>query len=201
MPLQREREREAKKYQIIYADPPWSYKDEGCQGAAAAQYQTMTTKDICLLPIQDLADKNCVLFMWATYPKLQEALNVIKAWGFEYKTIAFQWVKTYKSGFGEFLGLGRWTRGNTEPCLLATKGHPRRINAGISQLIFSPLRRHSQKPPEARVKIKKLLGDLPAVELFAREKTPGWDVWGNEVESDIVIKEAVNDGSTFEKQR
>ena len=118
---------------------------------------------------------------------IREALEVIKAWGFEYKTIAFQWVKTYKSGFGEFLGLGNWTRGNTEPCLLATKGKPHRINAGISQLIFSPLRKHSQKPPEARVKIKKLLGDLPAVELFAREKTPGWDVWGNEVESDIKL--------------
>lgn len=89
-----------KKYGIIYADPPWSYKDSGCQGAAAAQYQTMSVEDICKLPVKDLADRNCVLFMWATYPKLEEALEVIKAWGFEYKTIAFQWVKTYKSGFG-----------------------------------------------------------------------------------------------------
>lgn len=185
----RERELVCKKYQIIYADPPWSYNDSGCAGAAAAQYSTMSLDELQRLPVGAMADKNCVLFMWATYPKMQEALALIKAWGFEYKTIAFQWVKTYKSGFGEFLGLGRWTRGNTEPCLLATKGKPHRINAGISQLIFSPLRRHSQKPPEARVKIKKLLGDLPAVELFAREKTPGWDVWGNEVESDISLKE------------
>lgn len=185
----RERELVCKKYQIIYADPPWSYNDSGCEGAAAAQYSTMSLDELQRLPVGALADKNCVLFMWATYPKMQEALALIKAWGFEYKTIAFQWVKTYKSGFGEFLGLGRWTRVNTEPCLLATKGKPHRINAGISQLIFSPLRRNSQKPPEARVKIKKLLGDLPAVELFAREKTPGWDVWGNEVESDISLKE------------
>lgn len=176
-----------KKYNIIYADPPWSYKDSGCKGAAAEHYQTMSVEDICKLPVKDLADKDCVLFMWATYPQLEEALQVIKHWGFEYKTIAFQWVKTYKSGFGEFLGLGRWTRGNTEPCLLATKGKPKRINAGVSQLIFSPLRRHSQKPPEARVKIKKLLGDLSAVELFAREKVEGRDSWGNEVECDIEL--------------
>lgn len=179
-----------KKYGIIYADPPWSYKDSGCQGAAAAHYPTMSVDDICKLPVKDLADKNCVLFMWATYPKLEEALKVIKHWGFEYKTIAFQWVKTYKSGFGEFLGLGRWTRGNTEPCLLATKGKPKRVNAGVSQLIFSPLRRHSQKPPETRIKIKKLLGEgISCVELFAREKVEGWDVWGNEVECDIELKE------------
>ena len=173
-----------KKYNIIYADPPWTYKDSGCQGAAAAQYDTMSFEQIKALPVANIADKDCVLFLWATYPKLEEALEVIKACGFQYKTIAFQWVKTYKSGFGEFLGLGRWTRGNTEPCLLATKGKPHRINAGVSQLIFSPLRRHSQKPPEARVKIKRLLGDLPAVELFARERVEGWDAWGDEVVSD-----------------
>lgn len=176
-----------KKYQIIYADPPWSYTSNCCKWAAKKHYDTMSFEELKSLPVGDLADKNCVLFMWATYPKIQEALALIKAYGFEYKTIAFQWVKTCKSGFGEFFGIGNWTRSNTEPCLLATKGKPRRINAGVSQLIFSPLRRHSQKPPEARVKIKKLLGDLPAVELFAREKTPGWDVWGNEVECDIKL--------------
>ena len=177
-----------KKYSIIYADPPWSYKDSGCQGAAAKHYNTMSIEELKKLPIGDLADKNAVLFMWATYPKLAEALELIDSWGFIYKTIAFQWVKTYKSGFGEFLGLGRWTRGNAEPCLLATKGKPKRINPGISQLIFSPIRKHSQKPPETRIKIKKLLGDLPAIELFARDKTPGWDVWGNEVDSDIDLE-------------
>ena len=137
-----------KRYSIIYADPPWAYKDNGCQGAAAKHYNTMSIEELKKLPISDLADKNAVLFLWATYPKLAEALELIASWGFIYKTIAFQWVKTYKSGFGEFLGLGRWTRGNTEPCLLATKGKPTRINPGISQLIFSPIRKHSQKPPE-----------------------------------------------------
>lgn len=176
-----------KKYQIIYADPPWTYKDSGCQGAAAAHYNTMSLSELKDLPISKIADKNCVLFLWATYSKMREALFLIEAWGFEYKTIAFQWIKTYKNGFGEFLGLGRWTRGNTEPCLLAVKGKPHRIHSGISQLIFSPLRRHSQKPPETRIKIKKLMGDLPAIELFAREKVEGWDAWGNEVESDIYL--------------
>ena len=143
-----------KKYNIIYADPPWRYNDKGCQGAAEKQYRTMALEDICKLSVPEICAKDAVLFMWATYPKLAEALQVIKAWGFEYKTIAFQWIKLNKSGVGEFFGLGRWTRGNTEPCLLAVKGKPRRISAAVSQLIKSPLRKHSEKPPETRKKIK-----------------------------------------------
>ena len=118
--------------------------------------------------------------MWATYPKMQEALDLIEAWGFKYKSIAFQWIKQNRSGNGYFFGLGRWTRGNTEPCLIAIKGKPKRISAGVGQLVFSPLRRHSQKPAEVRDKIVELMGDLPRIELFAREAAPGWDVWGNE---------------------
>ena len=118
--------------------------------------------------------------MWATYPKMQEALDLIEAWGFKYKSIAFQWIKQNRSGNGYFFGLGRWTRGNTEPCLIAIKGKPKRISACVGQLVFSPLRRHSQKPAEVRDKIVELMGDLPRIELFAREAAPGWDVWGNE---------------------
>lgn len=190
-----------KKYNIIYADPPWSYNDKGCNGNAAQHYPLMKDADICALPIQDIAADDCVLFMWATYPKLQEALNVIKAWGFTYKSIGFQWVKQNRSGNGYFFGLGRWTRGNTEPCLIATKGDafpvvleeegtapcliavkgkPKRDSASVSQLVFSPLRAHSQKPDEVRDKIVELMGDLPRIELFAREAFPGWDCWGNE---------------------
>ena len=99
--------------------------------------------------------------MWATYPKMQEALDLIEAWGFKYKSIAFQWIKQNRSGNGYFFGLGRWTRGNTEPCLIAIKGKPKRISAGVGQLVFSPLRRHSQKPAEVRDKIVELMGDLP----------------------------------------
>ena len=170
-----------KKYNIIYADPPWRYRDKGCNGNAAAHYPTMKNDDICKLPVDKIAADDCVLFIWTTYPMIGEALKVIKSWGFTYKSIAFQWVKQNRSGNGYFFGLGHWTRSNTEPCLIAVKGKPKRINAGISQLIVSPVQKHSQKPYETREKIVALMGDLPRIELFAREKTLGWDVWGNEV--------------------
>lgn len=194
-----------KKYKIIYADPPWSYKDKGCKGNASQQYSLMADAAICDLPVKDIADEDCVLFMWATYPKIGEALEVIKAWGFTYKTIGFQWIKQNRGGSGHFLGLGRWTRGNSEPCLvatkgdnvsivldeegtvpvlLATKGRPKRLSAGVSQLVFAPLRRHSQKPDEVRDKIVELIGDLPRIELFARSAADGWDCWGDEAPTD-----------------
>jgi len=175
------------KYKIIYADPPWNYADQGCQGTMANHYSGMENNDICKIPVGGLADKDCVLFLWATYPMLPEALKVIEAWGFSYKSIAFQWIKLNKKNGKPFYGLGRWTRGNTEPCLLATKGKPKRVSAGVFQLIQQPLTRHSEKPQEARDKIVNLMGDLPRIELFARQKTEGWDIWGNEVESDIKI--------------
>ena len=186
---------EMKKYQIIYADPPWQYQDKGCNGNCASHYKTMSIKDICNLPIKDISDDNCVLFLWATYPMLKEALQLIEAWGFEYKSIAFQWIKLNPKNHQYFYGLGRWTRGNTEPCLLATKGKPKRINNGVFQLIVSERTKHSKKPNEARDKIIKLMGDLPRIELFARKEQwlfenlsfKGWDVWGNEVESNITL--------------
>lgn len=177
----------SKKYQIIYADPPWSYNDQGCRGAMANHYPGMPIKDICALPVKNIANDNCVLFLWATYPMLKEALQVIEAWGFVYKTLAFQWLKLNPRNLGWFYGLGRWTRGNTEPCLLAVKGKPKRIAKDVFQIIDTPRMRHSQKPKEAKERIIKLMGDLPRIELFAREKTEGWDVWGNEVESDIEL--------------
>ncbi len=180
-----------KKYQIIYADPPWKYRRTGVQGAAAAQYPCMSIEEICALPIQQITDKNCILFLWATYPHLKEALQVIEAWGFEYKSIGFVWIKQNRSGKGYFFGLGFWTRGNSEICLLATKGNPKRKSNRISQLIFSPLQRHSQKPIIVRQKIVELMGDLPRIELFARQKVYGWDCWGNEVTSDIDLTETI----------
>lgn len=147
----------------------------------------MSVKDICGLKVEEIAAKDCVLFLWATFPKLPEALRVIKAWGFQYKTVAFVWLKQNKSGKGWFFGLGFWTRGNAEICLLATKGKPHRNSNRVHQFLISPIRGHSQKPKEAREKIVELMGDLPRVELFAREKAEGWDAWGNEVESDVEI--------------
>ena len=130
-------------------------------------------KDICGLKVEEIAAKDCVLFLWATFPQLPEALRVIKAWGFQYKTVAFVWLKQNKSGKGWFFGLGFWTRGNAEICLLAIKGKPHRNSNRVHQFLISPIRGHSQKPEEAREKIVELMGDLPRVELFAREKTEG----------------------------
>ena len=176
-----------KKYNIIYADPPWRYSDRGCNGNAEDHYETMTFKDLCRLPVSGngggspgIAAEDCVLLTWATYPMMREALFLIDAWGFTYKSIAFQWVKQNRSGNGYFFGLGRWTRGNTEPCLLAVKGKPKRASNAVSQLIMSPIREHSRKPDEVRDRIVELLGDLPRIELFAREAAPGWDCWGKE---------------------
>lgn len=189
------------KYDIIYADPPWSYNDSGCQGAAAKQYNTMSQEELYNLPIKRICDKDAVLFMWVTYPKLQEALDVIRLWGFTYKSIGFQWVKLNKKAsklsllqkitegaqieeamFSQcFYGLGRWTRGNTEMCVIATKGKVSRIDAAVPQLVFAPIGRHSAKPAEVRKRIVQLVGDKPRIELFAREQVDNWDCWGNEV--------------------
>lgn len=183
-----------KRYQIIYADPPWSYQDQGCHGAMGKHYKGMNLKDIKNLPINKISCKNSVLFLWATYPMYPEALEVIKAWGFTYKSIAFQWLKLNPKSKTPFYGLGRWTRGNTEPCLLAVKGKPKRVSASVFQLVEEPRQKHSQKPSIVRNKIVELMGNLPRIELFARkpkdffnESYKGWDVWGDEVESDIKL--------------
>ena len=159
------------------ADPPWRYKDKNCNGNCEAHYETMKIEKICNLPINKIADKDCVLFLWVTYPMLQEGLQLIKEWGFQYKTIGFQWIKQNKSGNGFFFGLGRWTRGNSECCLIGTKGKPHRVNNSVSQLIFEPLREHSRKPDTVRDRIVQLMGDLPRIELFARQSFEGWDCW------------------------
>ncbi len=174
-----------KKYGSIYADPPWRYEQKRLQGAAEHHYSTMTANDICSLPVQHITEKDCVLFLWATFRQLPEALRVIKAWGFSFKTVAFVWIKLNKKSKSWFYGLGFWTRGNAEICLLATRGKPKRRSKRVHQLIVSPVEAHSKKPDQARDKIVELMGDLPRVELFARQRTDGWDVWGNEVEDDI----------------
>lgn len=170
---------------MIYADPPWRYAQKGLQGAAEKHYPTMGIDELCTIPVADLAAPDSVLFLWATFPQLPEALRLIKAWGFQYKSVAFVWLKKNRKADSWFYGLGFWTRGNAEVCLLATKGHPKRQAANIHQFIISPIEAHSKKPDETREKIVALMGDLPRVELFARQTPPGWDVWGNEVESTV----------------
>lgn len=171
-----------KTYNIIYADPPWNFKAWGKTGRKAPQnhYPCMTDEEIYALPVQSISDKNCALFLWATYPLLKEALQTIERWGFVYRTVAFTWVKTTKNNKFHF-GLGYWTRANPEICIIATKGIIKRVNASVTNLQIYQVEEHSKKPDEIRKKIITLIGDLPRIELFARQKTVGWDAWGDEV--------------------
>ena len=186
-----------KKYSIIYADPPWQYKTYSKKGqgrSAEKHYPTMTLDEICLLPVEQLADDDCVLFMWTTVPFLRDCFSVLDAWGFTYKTVAFVWLKQNRKTDGLFWGMGHWTRANAELCILATKGHPKRISASVHQVIVSHIEEHSKKPDETRDRIVSLVGDLPRIELFARQKTDGWDTWGNEVNNDIQLEQYIASG-------
>lgn len=179
-----------KKYEVIYADPPWAYRvwsKKGIGRSAENHYPTMQIEDIKALPVKNLAAENCALFMWVTFPTLREAFSVLDAWGFTYKTVAFVWVKQNRKAPTLFWGLGYWTRANAEICLLATKGNPKRQSAKVHQVVVSPVEAHSKKPDVVRDRIVELVGDLPRIELFARQQTPGWDVWGNEVDSSILF--------------
>lgn len=177
-----------KKYQIIYADPPWAYRNSPSKKGttrvfAKNHYCLMPTREICALPVEEIAGKDSVLLLWTTKPMLPDALRVIEAWGFTYRTCAFVWVKKNKKAGTNFWGGGYYTRSNTEDVLLATKGKilPR-LSRSIHQIIEAPVGRHSAKPPEVRERIIELFGDLPRIELFARERVEGWDVWGDEIE-------------------
>ncbi len=177
------------KFNILYADPPWKYERNKVQGAAENHYPTMSIEQLCALDVEKITDENCTLFLWSTFPFLPEALRLIKAWGFTYKTTAFVWLKQNRKNKDWFFGLGFWTRGNVEICLLATKGKPQRKSAKVSQLIIAPIDKHSKKPDIVREKIVELMGDLPRIELFARQTTPDWEVFGNEVKSSITLSE------------
>ena len=171
------------EHSLIYADPPWQYQRSKVQGAAENHYPTMSIDELCALPVAQLAAPDSALFLWATFPQLPEALRLIEAWGFTYKSVAFVWLKLNRKSPTWFYGLGYWTRGNAEICLLAKRGHPKRYSKSVHQFIISPVEEHSKKPDITREKIIELAGDLPRAELFARQKIPGWDAWGNEVDS------------------
>ena len=176
-----------KKYSIIYADPPWAYPESGSNPKVHGKhYEMMTLHDICSLPVKHLTNTDCALFLWVTMPRLLDGIECLKSWGFNYKTIAFVWVKANKrctdlSVFDPFMGAGSWSRSNAELCLLGFKGKLKRESAGVRQVVYSCIRKHSQKPDEVRDRIVQLMGDMPRLELFARDRTPGWYVWGNEV--------------------
>ena len=163
----------------------------------------MTFEQIKAIPVKDLAAKNCLLFLWATMPKLPEILDVIDTWGFKYTTCAFSWIKLNPKGWlehgierrkkfiilrgGVYSGMGSWTNGNAELCLLAKRGRPNRLARNVKQVLLSPVGRHSAKPAEARERIIQLAGDLPRIELFAREKVPGWDAIGIDLDGSDVL--------------
>lgn len=185
----------------ILADPPWRFnvwsgdtpvKKRGSTStytSAQVHYETMSPEELRALPVGELAAKDCVLFMWVTWPTLLEAIGLLDAWGFKYKTCAFDWMKAHAGQVEMFrddtdalMGMGYWTRANSEPCLLATRGKPKRINADVRQGIIAPRREHSRKPDEIHGRIERLVGG-PYLELFARAPARcGWTVWGNQTD-------------------
>ena len=174
-----------KKYNIILTDPPWNYGKSGgiksSRGLAKKFYNTMTTNEIKNMDIESISNDNCYCFMWTTSPKLPESIEVMKSWKFEYFNVVFTWIKTNKISDSLFWGMGNTTRANAEYVLLGRKGKLDRINADVHSVIISKIEKHSKKPDEVRDRIVRLFGDLPRIELFAREKIDGWDSWGLEV--------------------
>lgn len=174
------------KYGAILADPPWSFrvwsKNTGQGRSAEAHYRTMDLDAIKALPVAELAADRCALFLWATMPMLPEALDVMAAWGFSYRTAGFTWAKQTSTGRKWHFGMGYWTRANCELCLLGVRGqNPERLARNVRQLIVAPVRKHSQKPDEIRDRIEQLVAG-PYLELFSRRSGgERWDAWGNEV--------------------
>lgn len=175
------------RYNIIYADPPWRYNKRNNMktkfgGGVHAHYPTMTMKEIESLPINKIASDNCALFLWTTFPFLDKQIQLFEKWGFEYKTLGFSWVKTNKNNGEPFFGVGYYAKSNVEVCLLGVKGKMKPISNLVSSCIISQREEHSKKPDEVRERIVSLFGDVPRIELFARQKADGWDCWGNEIE-------------------
>lgn len=175
------------KFSVIYADCPWNYKrGPGGRGAAGKYYSTMTTKKLTELPVQDISTDDSVLCMWATGPCLPDALWVMNAWGFEYVTVLFTWVKRNKVADTWFWGCGHHTRANPEWVLLGRRGKGlERMSKSVHSVIDKRVMSHSQKPDEVRDRIDELWGLRQGVELFARDlpPDPNWSLWGNECET------------------
>lgn len=171
------------QYGAILADPPWkfeAYSANGLVRSAESHYVTTATEDLKTIPVKDWAAKDCAMFMWVVDSHMEQALELMNAWGFEYKTIAFVWVKTKLSEPDEpRIGMGLWTRKACEICLLGKRGKPPRLSGGVRQVIMEPRREHSRKPDETYSRIEQLVSG-PYLEMFARQRRPGWDAWGNE---------------------
>jgi N6-adenosine-specific RNA methylase IME4 len=175
------------RYQIILADPPWKYNSRAnhktrFRGGACGHYDLMTMEKIKSLPINGLADNNCALFLWTTFPYLEDQIKLFNHWGFKYKTLGFSWIKTNIVNGKPFFGVGYYAKSNCEVCLMGIKGRMKPVSNKVSSVVISPRRKHSQKPDEIKGKIVELFGDIPRIELFSREKTKGWDSLGNEID-------------------
>lgn len=182
---------DAPKYNLIYADPPWQYRDKCKSGkrGAAFKYPVMKLEDICRLPVWTLADQeSCLLAMWWVPTMVEEALQVMKAWGFRLMTMkGFTWHKTNLRNAGSAMGMGHMTRANTEDCLFAVRGRlPLRHKANIIQHFSAPRMEHSAKPPIVRDKLLQLVGDVPRIELFARGAIDNWHSWGNQADHNSI---------------
>ena len=177
----------AKKYNIIYSDPPWQYKESGGgkRGTAGLPYATMSQEELFELPINDISTDETILYMWATDPKLPKAIELMEKWGFKYKGVAYVWVKTNKKSDSLFWGMGNYSRKNAEFVLLGVRKNTvktiKPLIRNSHQIIMSKIEQHSKKPDIIRDEITKVCGDLPRIELFARQHVNGWDCWGNEV--------------------
>ena len=180
------------RFQILYIDPPWEYERARGTGVAANHYNTLSIEELKRLPIQKIAAEDSVLFLWVTFPLLDEAITLFPGWGFKYKTCAFNWIKQNPKSDSFSVGMGFWTRSCSEVCLLGTRGHPRRVSTKVRQLVIAHRLQHSKKPDEVRERIVELCGDLPRIELFARQKTEGWECLGNEIDGRD-IREAILD--------
>ena len=182
-----------KKYTVIYCDPPWSFNSKKTGGSmksgALAKYPTMTMADLKAMDVAALCEPDCILIMWYVGSQPQEALDLCKAWGFTIKNMnGFVWRKlTVK--LKPFFGMGFYTRAGSESALIATIGRASELikDHGVRAVRESVVGKHSKKPDEFRDDIVKMCGDVPRLEMFARNETPGWDLFGNECDDSISI--------------
>lgn len=185
------------KYQIIYADPPWHYNSRSNQDndrgySDLKPYTTLKQNELENLPIKNITNDDAACFMWVTDSHLKEGIKLIEAWGFKYKTIAFIWIKHYKSGV-RCVNFAPWTLKSAEICILGIKGRMKqcKITNKIYQVVDALRTTHSRKPAEVRKRIDEMFGDLPRIELFAREKTEGWTSIGDGIDG-MDIKESLD---------
>lgn len=186
-----------KRFGLIYPDMPWHYTggNSSRKLKITPSYPTMKFDEMASLPIRDIASEDCALAMWATGPKMEEALKLIDIWGFTFITVLFVWIKTNPQQDTLHCKPAYWTMPNAEYLLFGKIGHPQRVREDIKQVVFAPIAGHSAKPPVFRHKLVQVFGDVPRIELFARTKAPGWDAVGNQIDGKdirIALDEIIN---------